>query len=154
MKKLLIIILILGLVLTTAVACSGGEAADDGSENQEEAFTYPERPIELVIPFGEGGASDTFARKFASIMSKDIPEPVQPVNKSGSGGLIGMIHAFQQENDGYTLLEVTPSHVIADVLNSSDDVKFLEDFEPLARIQQDLYILSVPAESRFNSFEE
>ena len=154
MKKLLIIILILGLVLTTAVACSGGEAADDGSENQEEAFTYPERPIELVIPFGEGGASDTFARKFASIMSKDIPEPVQPVNKSGSGGLIGMIHAFQQENDGYTVLEVTPSHVIADVLNSSDDVKFLEDFEPLARIQQDLYILSVPAESRFDSFEE
>ncbi|MDW7669767.1 MAG: tripartite tricarboxylate transporter substrate binding protein [Bacillota bacterium] len=150
MKRFLIIVLILGLLLTGAVGCSGGNA----DENGEASLDYPKRPVEMVVPFGEGGASDTFARKFADLMTKDMPEPLQPVNKSGSGGLIGMVYAAQQENDGYTLLEITPSHVIADVLNSSEDVKLLEDFEPLARIQQDIYILSVPEESRFESFEE
>lgn len=156
MKRFLIIVLILGIVLTGAVGCSGGNADENGEadQNEEASLDYPKRPVEMVVPFGEGGASDTFARKFADLMTKDMPEPVQPVNKSGSGGLIGMVYAAQQENDGYTLLEITPSHVIADVLNSSEDVKLLEDFEPLARIQQDIYILSVPEGSRFESFEE
>jgi tripartite-type tricarboxylate transporter receptor subunit TctC len=156
MKRFLVIVLILGIVLTGAVGCSGGNADENGEadQNEEASLDYPKRPVEMVVPFGEGGASDTFARKFADLMTKDMPEPVQPVNKSGSGGLIGMVYAAQQENDGYTLLEITPSHVIADVLNSSEDVKLLEDFEPLARIQQDIYILSVPEGSRFESFEE
>jgi tripartite-type tricarboxylate transporter receptor subunit TctC len=31
------------------------------------AQNYPKRPIELVIPFGTGGASDIFARQYAQI---------------------------------------------------------------------------------------
>lgn len=114
---------------------------------------YPERPIEMVIPFGEGGASDIFARKFAELLSSKLPQPVQAINKKGGGGLIGMVHAAQQRNNGYTILEITPSHVIADVLGIAP-VKLMRDFEPLARIQSDMYILGVQKNSKFKSFEE
>lgn len=151
MKKIFAILIALALIVT-AVGCNqnaGGTAMNEGEE-----FDYPKRPIELVIPFGEGGASDIFARKFSEIMSKDIPQPIQPVNKKGSGGLIGMLYAAQQKNDGYTILGITPSHVISDALEKSPEVKLMEDFEPLARIQSDIYILGVPANSKFKSFEE
>jgi len=116
------------------------------------AAAYPARPIELVIPFGEGGASDTFARKFAEIVNKDMPKPLQPVNKKAGGGIVGMVYAFSQPNDGYTVLSITPSHIIADVMDRSP-VKLLESFEPLCRIQSDIYIISVSKGSKFQSFE-
>lgn len=154
MKRILAIILALILTIA-AVGCSQGSQGDSKSaSNEESTFDYPKRPIELVIPFGEGGASDIFARKFAEIMSEDMPKPIQPVNKKGSGGLIGMLYAAQQKNDGYTVLEITPSHVIADALEKSKEVKLMEDFEPLARIQSDIYILCVPENSKFKSFEQ
>ncbi|WP_394138349.1 Bug family tripartite tricarboxylate transporter substrate binding protein [Cytobacillus oceanisediminis] len=141
---ILIVLMIASLIMS---ACSSKESAAESSD-------FPKRPIELVVPFGEGSASDTFARKFAEIMSKSMEKPLQPVNKDGSGGLVGMVYAHGQANDGYTVLEVTPSHVIADVLGKGKDMKFLEDFEPLARIQSDIYVLSVPANSEIKSFDD
>lgn len=150
MKKLIAIILVMMSVLTV-VGCSPN--GDEAASNEKQS-DYPKRPIEVVIPFGEGGASDIFARKFSEIMGASMPQPMQPVNKKGSGGIVGMVYAASQKNDGYTILGITPSHVIADALEKSQEVKLLEDFEPLARIQSDIYILCVPENSRFKSFEE
>lgn len=125
-----------------------------GGNKEQDTASYPKKPIEMIIPFGEGGASDTFARKFADIMAKDMSQPIQAINKKGSSGLVGMVYAAQKPNDGYTVLEVTPSMVIADALEVSDAIKFMEDFEPLARIQSDIYVLCLPAESKFESFED
>jgi tripartite-type tricarboxylate transporter receptor subunit TctC len=139
-----------GMLALLFVGCGDKPSGSATAEKE----VYPQRPIELVIPFGEGGASDIFARKFSEFMSKKLPQPVQPINKKGSGGLKGLIYAASQNNDGYTVLEITPSHVIADVMDKSPEVKLLRDFEPLTRIQSDIYILGVPKNSKFNSFTE
>ena len=104
LRKKVLFLLVASMVLSVV---SGAFAAD-----------YPVRPVELVIPFGEGSASDTFARKFAEIVNRDVSVPIQPVNKKAGGGLVGMVYAFSQPNDGYTLLSITPSHVIADVMTA------------------------------------
>ncbi|MCM3568441.1 tripartite tricarboxylate transporter substrate binding protein [Neobacillus mesonae] len=146
-KRFLLSVMIIGSLLLAACSSSQSSAGNKGNKD------YPKRPIELVVPFGEGSASDTFARKYAEIMSKDMDQPLQPVNKDGSGGLVGMVYAHGQANDGYTVLEVTPSHVIADVLGTGKNMKFLEEFEPIARIQEDIYVLSVPANSKIKDFD-
>jgi putative tricarboxylic transport membrane protein len=146
MKRRLLFTVIL-LASLIAAGCSSSQSTAGSPD-------YPKRPVELVVPFGEGSASDTFARKYAEIMSENLDKPLQPVNKDGSGGLAGMVYAHGQANDGYTVLEVTPSHVIADVLGKGENVKFLEDFEPIARIQSDIYVLSVPENSDIQSFDE
>ena len=146
MKKLVL------LLLLSVLAISGLLA--EGSQEEGSKNVYPKRPVEVVIPFGEGGASDIFARKFSELMSEGMPQPVLPINKKGSGGLVGMLHAAQQKNDGYTILEITPSHIIADALEKSPEVKLMRDFEPLCRIQSDIYIIGVLAGSKFKSFEE
>ncbi len=116
------------------------------------AADYPKHPIEIVIPFGEGGASDTFARKFSEIINKELSQPTQPVNKKGGGGLVGMAYAYTQRPDGHTILEITPSHIIADVMNRSK-VKLLKHFEPLVRIQSDIYVVGVVKNSKFKDFK-
>lgn len=144
----------LSLALTLAVGLAGCGGKTDAPASGSQALDYPKRPIEMVVPFGEGSASDTFARKFADLMSKHTSQPVQPLNKDGSGGLVGMVYAHGQKNDGYTILQITPSHVIADVLGKGKDIKLMTEFEPLAQIQSDIYVLSVPAKSPYNSFED
>ena len=120
--------------------------------NEEEK--YPSHSIEVVVPFGEGSASDTFARKYSDLLTETSGKKFQPINKDGSGGLIGMLHAYKQEADGYTILEITPSHIIADVLGKGKDIKLLEDFEPLAHIQSDIYILSVAEGSDIQNYDD
>ena len=117
------------------------------------AASYPERIIEVIVPFGEGSESDIFARKFSELLSVKLGRRVQPINKKGGSGLIGMVFAAQQQNNGYTILEITPSHVISDLVGTAP-FKLMRDFEPLARIQSDMYILGVQKNSKFQSFQE
>jgi tripartite-type tricarboxylate transporter receptor subunit TctC len=115
--------------------------------------SYPERMIEVIVPFGEGSESDIFARKFAALLSEKLGITVQPINKKGGSGLIGMVFAAQQQNNGYTILEITPSHVISDLVETAP-FKLMRDFEPLARIQSDMYILGVQKNSKFQNFKD
>lgn len=118
------------------------------------AAAYPERPVELVLPFGEGSSTDIFARKFSEIMNKSMPHPFFAVNKAGGGGLVGMVYAAKQRPDGYSVLSITPSHIISDVMNRAGKIKLLEDFEHLARIQSDIYVLCSTKGSNLTSFKE
>lgn len=152
-KKISFLFMIAIIFSFLLISCNSDKS--EKNDNVKEADNkYPEHPIDVVVPFGEGSASDTFARKFSNILSDNSDVSFQPVNKDGSGGLSGMLYADQQKNDGYTVLEVTPSHVISDILGKGGDKKFSEEFEPLAHIQSDIYILSVPENSNIENYED
>lgn len=101
---------------------------------------YPKRNILLIIPFGQGSSSDQFSRHFAAILSRELPVIVHSVNIEGAGGLVGMIEATRKAPDGYTILEITPSHIISDVLNRNE-IQLRKHFDPLTMIQKDYYLL-------------
>jgi len=42
--------------------------------------------VELINPFGAGGAADVQARKLAEILSQDLGQPVVVRNVPGAGG--------------------------------------------------------------------
>jgi tripartite-type tricarboxylate transporter receptor subunit TctC len=73
---------------------------------------YPERAIEIIVPFGVGGGSDTAARAVAEGLKPHIKAPLLITNMPGGGATKGMLHAFLQPADGYTVLAVTTSHLI------------------------------------------
>ena len=139
MKKLLLSL----MVAITLASCVRAHSSD-----------YPTRPVELVLPFGEGSATDIFARKFAEIMNKSMGHPIFAVNKAGGGGLVGMVYAAKQRADGYSILSITPSHIISDVLVRAGKITLLGDFEPLARIQSDIYVLCATKGSNYTTFKD
>ena len=128
MKKLFCIILA-AVILLALTACGGSTGAD-----------YPERNIELVVPFGAGGSADIFARSFADLLSKQTGVNVTVNNKEGAGGVTGMTYAGEQDNDGYTIALVTPSMPIAEVKGK---LNFQQDWIPIACMEQDIYVISV-----------
>lgn len=65
---------------------------------------YPERPIEMVIPFPAGGGGDLSVRVIAAALTEKLGQPVRVSNSAGAGGVIGMSKVANSPADGYTLV--------------------------------------------------
>ena len=67
------------------------------------AQSYPSRPITLIVPWGAGGGTDATARIIASLLEKDLGQPVTVVNRTGGSGVVGHSAIAQAAADGYTI---------------------------------------------------
>ncbi len=104
------------------------------------ADKFPERPIELVVPFGAGGTTDVFARSFARVLGKYLPneQRVVVINKPGGASTIGMSVLSASKPDGYTL-GFTPSGTIEIMPHYGRTNWTIDSFEPI------LAVLDIPA---------
>lgn len=67
------------------------------------AQTYPARPITLIVPWGAGGGTDATARILATVMEKDLGQPINVVNRTGGSGVVGHAAIAAAPPDGYTI---------------------------------------------------
>lgn len=117
------------------------------------AAQYPERAIEVLVPFGAGGGSDTAARAVVEGMKPQLKHGVVVNNMPGGGATKGMLYVAQQPADGYTVLAVTTSHLI-DAVKPKTRAHIMNDFDPLCRIQWDTSGVIVAGDSKFKTLEE
>jgi tripartite-type tricarboxylate transporter receptor subunit TctC len=68
------------------------------------AQAYPTRPIQVIVPFAGGSASDVVMRILLDRMAKSIGQPFIVDNRPGAGGNIGTSAATKATPDGYTLV--------------------------------------------------
>ncbi len=64
---------------------------------------YPERTIQMMIPFGAGGGTDVPGRFFAAEMEKILGQNIVVSNVSGAGGTVGATQLSKAKPDGYSL---------------------------------------------------
>jgi tripartite-type tricarboxylate transporter receptor subunit TctC len=69
-----------------------------------QAQEFPTKPINLVIPFAAGGASELQARTFIHHGPKHMGQPIVLQIRAGGSGAIGSELVAQAKPDGYTLL--------------------------------------------------
>jgi len=67
------------------------------------AETYPERPIQMVVPAGPGSSTDTIMRSLAKFAAPLLGQPIVIFNKPGASGTIGVGNVTRAANDGYTV---------------------------------------------------
>ena len=109
--------------LAAALLCTASHSQAQG---------YPNKPIKLIVPLAAAGTGDTLARTVGEQMSKELGQPVVIENKPGAGGLVGTEMVAAAPADGYTLLAVSPSHVINPALYSGKKTyDALKSFEPI-----------------------
>ena len=75
----------------------------------EDASSYPNRPVRLIVPWPVGGATDVMARIVAEKLSTKLGQPLVVENKPGATGYIGTQQVIQAAPDGYTLLAMAAS---------------------------------------------
>jgi tripartite-type tricarboxylate transporter receptor subunit TctC len=62
----------------------------------------PDRPINLIVPWAPGGATDQVTRLAASEMEAALGQKIVVVNQPGASGSIGTKSALDAPKDGYT----------------------------------------------------
>lgn len=77
------------------------------------AQSYPNRAINLVVPFAAGGLTDVPTRVFAAMFQDKVGQNVVVENKTGGTGTIGVAYVSRSAPDGYTLL----ANSVADAQN-------------------------------------
>ncbi|QFT94935.1 Tripartite tricarboxylate transporter family receptor [Roseovarius sp. THAF9] len=114
---------------------------------------YPERTIELTIPAGAGGGTDTSARKLAILLEEMLGTSIAILNVGGGGGSVGASQFMQVEPDGYSLFATwnSPLTTVPQVQNVAYS---LESFTPIASTSETAYTLCVKADFPATTGEE
>jgi len=118
---------------------------------------YPNRPINLIVPFPPGGVADIVARPAADALSRYLKQPVVIENKAGAGGGIGMQYVSKAKPDGYTLLLALSSISIlpeADKVTGRSPMFQLNQFVPIARLTAYPTVLAVRADSPWKTLQD
>jgi tripartite-type tricarboxylate transporter receptor subunit TctC len=118
---------------------------------------WPNRPINMIVPFPPGGVADVVGRPVAEALSRELKVPVVVENRAGAGGAIGMALVAKAPADGYTVLMSLSSLSIipeADKLFNRAPSFQLNQFKPIARFTADPTVLVVRADAPWKNFAE
>src|SRR3546814_1449691 len=97
------------------------------------AQSYPEKPVNYIIPFGPGGESDITARHQQALYSKKFDQELVIEYKPGGGGAVGWSQLKDYKGDGYTWMDVNLPQIIVqpmekDVGYKTDDLTIVYMF--------------------------
>ncbi|AEB85235.1 Bug family tripartite tricarboxylate transporter substrate binding protein [Alicycliphilus denitrificans] len=128
MKKIL-------LALTASVALSAAAA-------------WPEKSVNVIVPFPAGGSTDTIARAMAQHMGEKLGQPFVVDNRPGATGTIGATAVKRAAPDGYTLLVASLGpFVIAPHLVKNIPYDAVKDFDYISLpVQAPNVLVASPAQ--------
>ncbi len=76
-----------------------------------EPLKFPNRPIQLIVPYAAGGATDAVARLLQQGMEKRLGQPILVINRPGASTTLGTQQVARAAPDGHTLALVSVPHV-------------------------------------------
>ena len=71
------------------------------------AAQYPDHAINLIVPWAAGGGTDATGRIVATLLEKELGQPINVINRTGGGGIVGHTEISYSPPDGYTLGIIT-----------------------------------------------
>lgn len=98
------------------------------------AGDYPDRPINLIVPYAAGGGTDTAARMLAKKLSPRLGQSIIVENKAGAATQIGTQQVVRAKPDGYTLLMGTANLATNAALYTSLPYDVGTDLTPVAQV--------------------
>lgn len=131
------------LILTVALFCSTAVAAG-----------YPNKPINLYVPYSGGGTTDVTARLLVNIAQKDFATPLVVSNKTGGGSAVMHELIAQAKPDGYTLGILVTAGLTRIPLLRKVNYDPMTDFTPIMLYGLYQHGLVVKADSPWQTFEE
>jgi tripartite-type tricarboxylate transporter receptor subunit TctC len=113
---------------------------------------YPQRPVQLIVPWGAGGGTDATARIIASLLEKELKQPFNVVNRTGGSGVVGHQAIASSPPDGYTLglitVEITMMHHVG-----LTPLKHT-DYTPIGLVNADPAGVNVRVDSPYKSVKD
>lgn len=133
------------LLMGLGVLCSGRAVVAASAE-------YPNRSLELIVPWAAGGGSDRVARFLADALQRKLGQPVIVVNRTGGSGAVGHSAGAHAAPDGYTLTLAT--FELSTLRSMGISQLSWQDFTPLAQVNSDAAALIVRREAPWQTIPE
>ena len=95
------------------------------------AAEYPVRPIRYLVAFAPGGINDIMARIVAEKLTESWGQPVIVDNRPGAGGNLAAGILARTTPDGYTFMNISTAHTIAQTLYTKLDYSLERDLTPV-----------------------
>ena len=120
------------------------------------AQSYPNQPINLVIPLAPGDATDIAGRTMGEELSKLLKVPIVVVNRPGAGGTLGTDSVVKAKKDGYTLLFTNNASLIYNRVLTPESVSYdlFKDLTPLGLATRTPILLAVRQDAPYKNFGE
>ena len=113
---------------------------------------YPQRPVQLIVPWGAGGGTDATARIIGALMEKELKQPFNVVNRTGGSGVVGHDAIARAPADGYTIglitVEITMMHHVG-----LTQLKHT-DYTPIGLVNADPAGVNVRVDSPYKSVKD
>ena len=114
------------------------------AHNAVRAQSYPTRPVNIVVPFPQGGLADVTARLMAPELSQKLKQAVVVENRPGAGGALGTAFVANANADGYTLLLGTSSTLsLLPLLTTKINIDPRTQLEPVTPIARTPFVFVV-----------
>jgi tripartite-type tricarboxylate transporter receptor subunit TctC len=113
---------------------------------------YPNRPIQMVVPWGAGGGTDAVARIIGTLLQQELGVPVNVVNRTGGSGVVGHSAIATAKPDGYTIGVVT---IEIDMMHWQGLTELTyKDFDFLAMVNADPGGIMVSSTSEYQALPD
>jgi putative tricarboxylic transport membrane protein len=117
------------------------------------AQAYPSKPILAISWSAAGSPVDVMGREVAKLAPKYLKQQMVVEDKTGGGTANAIAYLLGQPADGYTVLAVTDSIVVA--LNTTLKGKFtLNQFDFIGQLVSDPYVIGVRTESPLKNWAD
>jgi len=120
-------------VLIVGVTAALAAATSDGMR-EAQAQTYPTKPIRLVVSVQPGGNLDLVGRSVADKVSEGLGQRMFVENRPGANSTIGLASVARSAPDGYTLVMVAQSALIAPRMMRNPPFDPIRDFAGVSLI--------------------
>jgi len=135
------------LALAPAAACLAAAAP-------AQAQRYPERPVQIIVPYAPGGSVDVIARSLAQKLTERMGQTVFVENRAGAGGTIGVGAVARAKPDGYTLVLTSLGALTVTVHLTKAGYDPLKDLAPISLVATSGLVLSVKEDSPIRSVRD
>jgi putative tricarboxylic transport membrane protein len=113
---------------------------------------YPQRPIELIVPWGPGGGADQLARLVSKLMEPMLKQGIPVINVPGGTGATGMAKLLAAPADGYSMaIYIADSHAL---LAGKNPRWKMSDITPVAVMMKVPSFIFVKEDSRFKTWTD
>ena len=111
----------------------------------------PDKPINIVVPWGAGGATDQVTRVTAPILAEALGTEVVVVNQPGASGAVGTQEVLNTARDGYTLLATGIADAATYSVTGLIEGTTIDDWHLYLSVAN-VSVISVPASSPYQDF--
>lgn len=115
---------------------------------------WPERPVQVMVPFAAGGITDVVARIAAERLQTAFKQPFVVENEPGAAGVLAANRLARARPDGYMLMSCPVSQITISPFTHKVGFDPIRDFTPITILATAPFVMTVRADFPANTLGE